>query len=323
MGGFASIGECMIELSGASGDIWRMGFAGDTFNTLWYVRALSAANYPVDYVSAFGDDPFSEKQRDFFEANGIGTAKSPIIPGARPGLYAITLDGAERSFTYWRSDAAARKLASDPQALAASLKDRDIVYFSGITLAILARADRNALFESIATARSNGSRIAFDPNYRARLWENIETARAVIGEAMRLADIALPTFPDEKDLFGDASPEATARRIAAFGVKEIVVKDGTDPALLLTPEQEEWVPAITANAIDTTGAGDSFNGAYLAARLQGLAPADAAKRAHTVAARVVEFYGALAPMEEAKEAFEPGTPPSALPGISPSRGEIG
>ncbi|WP_420962854.1 sugar kinase [Brucella sp. IR073] len=304
MGGFASIGECMIELSGAAGDSWRMGFAGDTFNTLWYVRALSAPDYPVDYVSAFGDDPFSVKQRNFFAENGIGTAGSPIIPGARPGLYAITLEDAERSFTYWRSDAAARKLASDREALATSLETRDIIYFSGITLAILAPADRETLFSAIAKARDNGSRIAFDPNYRARLWDNIETARAVIGEAMWLTDIALPTFPDEKDLFGDASPEATARRIAGLGVKEIVVKDGTSPALLLADGNTESIPAVQANAVDTTGAGDSFNGAYLAARLKGLPPADATKRAHAVAARVVEFHGALAPMEEARKMFE-------------------
>jgi len=304
LSGFASIGECMIELSGAAGDNWRMGFAGDTFNTIWYVRALSAPDYAVDYVSAFGDDPFSQKQRDFFAENGIGTAKSPIISGARPGLYAITLDGAERSFTYWRSDAAARRLAGDREALAASLKGRDIVYFSGITLAILAPTDRRALLEAIAAARDNGSRIAFDPNYRPRLWENAETARAAIGEAMRLADIALPTFPDEKDLFGDASPAATATRLAALGVKEIVVKDGTGPALVVAEGREESIPAVTANAVDTTGAGDSFNGAYLSARLQGLAPAEAARRAHCVAARVVEFHGALAPMEEARTAFE-------------------
>ena len=93
MSGFAAIGECMIELSGANGEQWRMGFAGDTLNTTWYVRALTAPQFAVDYVTAFGDDPFSVKQRTFLRDNGINTANSPIIPGARPGLYAITLTG--------------------------------------------------------------------------------------------------------------------------------------------------------------------------------------------------------------------------------------
>ncbi|TIW86859.1 MAG: sugar kinase, partial [Mesorhizobium sp.] len=98
--GVASIGECMLELSGQTGPNWRMGFAGDTFNTLWALHALSTER-PATYVSAFGDDPFSQGQIDFFAENGIDIGSSPIIQGAPPGLYAITLTGAERSFTYW------------------------------------------------------------------------------------------------------------------------------------------------------------------------------------------------------------------------------
>ena len=107
------------------------------------VEALAGEDRPADYVSAFGDDPFSRDQIAFFASHGIGTASSPTIPGARPGLYAITLSGAERSFTYWRSDAAARRLADDPAALAKSLENRALVYFSGITLAILAEPARS------------------------------------------------------------------------------------------------------------------------------------------------------------------------------------
>ncbi len=101
---------------------------------------LARADRPrakADYVSAFGDDPFSRDQLAFLAEHDIGTASSPIISGARPGLYAITLTGAERSFTYWRNDAAARQLADDASALAKSLENQSMVYFSGITLAIL------------------------------------------------------------------------------------------------------------------------------------------------------------------------------------------
>ncbi|MBA3448581.1 MAG: sugar kinase, partial [Pseudaminobacter sp.] len=227
--GIAAIGECMLELSGQSGQSWRMGFAGDTFNTLWTLRALSA-NHHVDYVSAFGDDPFSNDQVEFLRGNDIGIANSPIIPGARPGLYAITLTGAERSFTYWRNDAAARQLASDAVALAKSLENRQLIYFSGITLAILPEADRRTLLDAIAAARAQGSHIAFDPNYRPRLWPDIEVARAAISDALAVADIALPTFPDEQMLFGDLSPEGTASRLDRAGVAEIVVKNGGKPA---------------------------------------------------------------------------------------------
>lgn len=304
MSGFAAIGECMIELSGAQGDQWRMGFAGDTLNTTWYVRALTDPDFAVDYITAFGDDPFSVKQRSFLRENGIHTAHSPVIVGARPGLYAITLTGAERSFTYWRNDAAARHLADDPETLAKSLDGRQIIYFSGITMGILSPRSRQNVLNAVSNARRQGSRIVFDANYRPRLWENIETAKQVLSNAFHVTDIALPTFPDENALFGDATPADTANRIAAYGVREIVVKDGTEPALVVTPDARTKVPASRAKAVDTTGAGDSFNGGYIAARLAGLDPITAVGRAHKVAARVVEFHGALAPMDEARKAFK-------------------
>lgn len=301
--GVASIGECMLELSGQTGPNWRMGFAGDTFNTLWALHALSAER-PATYVSAFGDDPFSQGQIDFLGQNGIGIGSSPVIAGARPGLYAITLTGAERSFTYWRSDAAARQLASDPAALSKNLENQALVYFSGITLAILDEAARAALLAAVAKARSAGSLVAFDPNYRPRLWRNREEAQAAIVAALAVTDIALPTFPDEQMLFGDATPQATAQRLGQI-VGEVVVKNGEAPALIAQRETLRDVPAIHVVApADTTGAGDSFNGGYLAARLAGHGPLEAARRAHRVAAAVVQVRGALAPFETLRAAFE-------------------
>jgi 2-dehydro-3-deoxygluconokinase len=301
--GIASVGECMIELSGADGGLWRMGFAGDTFNTLWALKALAGERHAVDYVSAFGDDPFSRDQIAFFEKHGIGTAASPRIAGARPGLYAITLTGAERSFTYWRSDAAARRLADDPAVLAKSLENRGLVYFSGITLAILAEPARRTLLAALKTARMSGALIAFDPNYRPRLWPGPEAARAAIEEALGVADIALPTFPDEQALFGDADPGKAAERIAAL-VGEVVVKNGEAPATILSGGRLDKISAIhVPSPVDTTGAGDSFNGAYLAARLAGIEPAEAVRKAHHVAAAVVQVRGALAPFEVLRKAF--------------------
>jgi 2-dehydro-3-deoxygluconokinase len=301
--GLAAVGECMLELSASGDGLWRMGFAGDTFNTIWALRALCPQR-ACDYVSAFGDDPFSAQQIAFFKKFEVGIAASPVIAGARPGLYAITLDGAERSFTYWRSDSAARKLASDPAALARSLKERDLVYFSGITLAILDATSRAALIEAIGVARASGALIAFDPNYRPRLWNSAEDARASITEALAVADLALPTYPDEQMLFGDKSPEETAARIGDTGVKEIVVKDGARDAFWSRSGQSGCAKAVAvASPLDTTGAGDGFNGGYLAARLAGEEPAQAALRAHQVAAAVVQVRGALAPFETLQAAF--------------------
>jgi 2-dehydro-3-deoxygluconokinase len=299
----AAIGECMIELAPDGKGGWHLGFAGDSFNTLWTLRELLGGAAATDFVSAFGDDHFSRQQVEFFARHGIGTAASPRIAGGRPGLYAITLDGAERSFTYWRSDSVARHLADDPAALADSLAQRDLVYFSGITLAILAPQQRASLLAAIAAARNAGSRIAFDPNYRARLWPSAENASEAMQAAARIADIVLPTFDDERALFGDPDPNATAQRLGALGVGECVVKNGAAPALLHSAGETRWVEAEAhAVPVDTSGAGDAFNGGYLAARLSGSKPLDAARFAHRVAALAIGQRGALVPFDILKNA---------------------
>ena len=295
---FASIGECMIELSGRGDDLWQMGFAGDTFNTAWYARAVLPAERRVAYVTALGDDPFSERMRAFIDAAGVETDRIRTIPGRRPGLYAITLREGERSFTYWRGESAARQLADDDARLDKALADAELLYFSGITLGILTPAARQRLFDAIGDRRREGVRIAFDPNFRAALWPDLDEARAAMQAALGLADFALPTFDDEAKLFGDGSPEATAERIAALGAGEVVVKNGANPCLVLAEGFRASVePARPPRIVDTTGAGDSFGGAYLAARLLGRKPVEAAKLGHAVAAEVVGVHGALANIE--------------------------
>jgi len=300
MKNFASIGECMVELSSSGEGLYRRGFAGDTLNTAWGVRALiDPAELNVRYVTNVGDDRLSDDMVRFIGSAGIDTSSIRRVPARTVGLYMITLDGYERSFTYWRDTAAAKLLAEDPAALAAALSDVDCVYLSGITLAILSPAHRQALLDVLAGVRARGGMIAFDGNVRLRLWANVDAMRAGLEMGYRAATIAMPTFPDEQAIFNDSSAEDCAARIAGYGVPEIVVKDGAEPCTLRVDGAVHVVPAVKVETpTDTTGAGDSFNAGYLAARLSGATPVEAAQLGHRVAARVICRPGALIDMDE-------------------------
>ena len=295
---FVSVGECMIEMSGGDAGNYRLGYAGDTLNTAWYARARLPADWDVDYVTALGDDLYSQQMAQFFADNGIGTSHIQKIDGRRPGLYLIHQAEGDRHFTYWRGQSAAKLMAEVPGALVAAFEGADIAYFSGISLAILNARGRGKLMKAIHLARQAGARVAFDPNERPALWTSAKVMGSTITAAATIADIVLPTFPDEAALFGDVSPEAVAERYLSWGAEEVVVKNGAEPAYVAARDAQGWVaPKPGVRSVDPTGAGDSFNGAYLAARAQGLSPMDAAAAAHATAAIVIGHRGALVPHE--------------------------
>ena len=293
---FVSVGECMIEMSGGDDGQYRLGYAGDTLNTAWYARARLPADWSVDYVTALGDDLYSQQMVDFIAGNGIGVGHIQKIEGKRPGLYLIHQAGGDRHFTYWRGQSAAKQMADDPGALISAFEGADIAYFSGISLAILAPRARGKLLKAIHLSRQGGARVAFDPNERPLLWTSPRVMGSTIAAAATIADVVLPTFPDEAAVFGDASPQAVAERYLSWGVEEVVVKNGGEPAYVASRESSGWVaPQPGAKSVDPTGAGDSFNGAYLAARAQGASPIEAAAAAHATAAIVIGHRGALVP----------------------------
>lgn len=290
-----SVGECMVELSGAGQGLWRQAFAGDTFNTAWYLRALMPQTARVDYLTCVGRDGISRAMLDFIENAGIGTDCITRHPTRAPGLYMIDLKDGERSFTYWRDSSAARCLADDPDHLARSFEGADLVYFSGITLAILTPDRRAALLAALQAAPG---RVAFDSNMRLRLWSDRDEMCDWITRAAAVADIALPSFEEEAQFFGDASPRITAQRYLKAGATEVLVKNGGDD--MLGHVNGNWLDlpcGARVTPVDTTGAGDSFNGGYLSARLAGLDMTRAAEKGHATASRVVTQPGALIPAE--------------------------
>lgn len=293
-----AIGECMAELApAATPGEFRMGFAGDTFNTAWYLARMHP-HINVSYLTAVGDDAISGQMHNFIAESGIGVDHVQRLAQRTVGLYLISLDNGERSFSYWRGQSAARKLAQDTDALRTAMDQADLVYFSGITLAILDATSRQNLLDAIKDARSKGKTIAFDPNLRPRLWTDTPEMTDSIMAGAAISDIALPSFEDEAQWFSDPTPEATAQRYISAGATTVVVKNGPDPVLFWQGDNDGSVivPALT-QIVDTTAAGDSFNAEILAGILNGVPLFDSITSACALAGLVVQSKGALVPVD--------------------------
>lgn len=283
-----SIGECMVETS----DAQAPRFAGDTFNTAWYLAQL-APGWAVDYLTGVGDDAASDDLLAFAAASGVGTQHMTRHTGRSLGNYRIELADGERSFHYDRDTSAARLLASDEERLTEGLTRSDIVFFSGITLAILTEDEREVLFDAISDAQANGAVVVFDPNIRDQLWPDLEDMRAAVMEAALSSEVILPSFDEEAKHFGDADPQATVKRYLTAGATSVVVKNGGGPIHYSVGGVEGVVTPTMVSAVDTTAAGDSFNAGFLAALMSGGNPEEAVNAACDLSSRVVQGHGAL------------------------------
>ena len=291
----ACIGECMIELSQGADNIVTRGYGGDTLNTAVYLARLGVS---VDYVTALGDDPFSEEMLKGWAGEGVGIGRVMRVPGKLPGLYAIrTSEAGERSFYYWRENSAARQLLNLPDTddLLASLAGYGVVYLSGITLSLYGADGRHRLIDALKAARKGAARIAFDTNFRVQGWPDLDVARQVYRDMLAVADIVLASVDDLTPLFGSRMHGELIDRMAAG---EVVLKLAEPGSVVRYDGVENSVQAEpVSRVVDTTAAGDSFAAAYLAARLGGIAPLEAARAGHRLAGAVVGHRGAIIPRE--------------------------
>lgn len=297
----ASIGECMIELRHRNASELDLAFGGDSLNTATYLARLTRdRGVQVDYVTALGDDAYSDAMLATWRAEGIGTDRVARLPGRLPGLYTIRTDAAgERSFTYWRSASAAREMLRGARAepITAALAGYDLLYLSGITLSILDPEQRTALMTLADRVRAGGGRVAFDSNYRPVGWADPATARAAFDAMLARVDIALPTLDDDQALFGVRDARECADRLHRQGVAEVAVKLGQAGCFLSSAAfTGEVATEPVATVVDSTAAGDSFNAGYLAARLLGAEPQAAARLGNRLAARVIGHPGAVVPL---------------------------
>lgn len=294
-----SLGECMIELRAIGPETLHQSFGGDTLNTAVYLARLAGGQYRVSYATGLGqDDPYSLQMLSAWQAEQIGTGLVARLKDRLPGLYTIQVDAeGERTFSYWRQHSAAKAyLDSDASPLLQPEAQIDVLYLSGISLAILPEAGRTRLLALMRRLREQGAQVVFDNNYRPRLWSSPAEAIALYDACYRLASVALVTLDDEMALRSlDAEQAETV--VCATGCPEVVIKRGAQPCLIHTADGQrlEVAGQRVATVVDTTAAGDSFGAGYLAARLRGRDVVAAAKAGHLLAATVIQHPGAIIP----------------------------
>lgn len=297
------LGEPMLEFSrlpdSAEGRGYLQGFGGDTANA---VVAAARQGARCGFVTALGEDPFGEAFLELWRAEGVDASGVKRDPAAHTAIYFITHGPDGHAFTYFRAGSAASRLG--PEALPeAVLRRAGILHVSGISQAISDTAC-DGVFRAMEIVRAAGGRVAYDTNLRLKLWPAAR-ARAVIHEALRFAEIALPGLDDATVLTGLEAPEAIADFYLGLGPKLVALKLGAKGVLVATPEMRRLIPGFAVGSVDASGAGDCFDGAFLAELARGREPLQAARYANAAAALSTTGYGAVAPIPHraAVEAF--------------------
>lgn len=295
----ALLGEAMLELSHLKDGSTRMAYGGDVLNTSIYLARLGSHPY---FVSALGVDPYSDGLVKDWEQECVQTKFILRDPLRMPGLYAIQTDHrGERSFYYWRQNSAARNffnLDGHEEALD-FCKSADWFYLSGISLSLYSDAERKKLCSIARRLKNQGKHVVFDPNYRAKGWSNPETAQAVMVEFASSASIVLATIDDENELFGQMPGKQHAQNWHDRGVQTVILKCGPRGALIYekgVADHKEVPVEVCENPVDTTGAGDSFNAAFIASLSRGADLETAVEKGNSLASQVIRFNGAIIPI---------------------------
>lgn len=294
------LGECMVELKPGQPGIINQTFAGDVYNSAVYLKRSFPKLNP-QLISAVGTDTLSEQMLSTFSDEGIGSNLVFRNEDKTVGLYLIETDSSgERSFVYWREQSAARQVMQHfNESQLDQFNDKDILFFSGISLAVIPQEDRDLLWQQVERIKERGVVIVFDPNYRPRMWSSPEQAKTQFDKAFSYSDIVLPGIEDFDSLYGLTDEDSVLTHLSQFDCSEIVIKN-SDKYITSKANNLKQIHPIDPidNVVDTTSAGDSFNGCYLGARLSGYTVSEAVKIASSAAGFVIQHPGAIAPKDQ-------------------------
>ncbi|MEM6846792.1 MAG: sugar kinase [Pseudomonadota bacterium] len=287
------LGEPLVEFNQQSDGRWLQGCGGDTSNV---AVAVARQGTPSGMIARLGSDAFADSLFALWQAEGVDVRHVVRDPAAPTGIYFVHHDAAGHHFSYRRAGSAASLMRPD-QVPYEAIRGAALLHASGISLAISDNA-ADSVFCAIAAARDADVPVSFDPNLRLNLWP-IERARALIHAAMAQCDLALPGLDDARQLSGRDSPEDVAQFYLDLGAKIVALTLGAEGALVATKDGIHRVPPRPTTLVDASGAGDCFDGAFIARWLETGDPHDALGYANCAAAISVRDYGAVAPVPRA------------------------
>lgn len=284
------LGEPIVEFNQQPDGRYLPGHGGDTSNC-----AIAAARQGahVGYLTHVGADAFGRSFIDLWQAEGVDTTTVRAVEGGQTGIYFVTHGAGGHEFSYFRDGSAASRMtpADLPRA---ALETAQILHVSGISQAI-SQSAADTVFSAIEIVSAAGGRVSYDSNLRLKLWP-LDRARAIIHAGMAMADIALPGLEDAEALTGLSDPDRIADFYLGLGAGIVALTLGAEGTLVATPEKRRRVPGRPVSVVDPTGAGDTFDGAFLARIIAGDDPFTAAAYANAAASIAVQGYGAVAPI---------------------------
>lgn len=287
-----AMGEAMVEFNQSPNDArqYLQGFGGDTSN---FIIAARRQGVTTGFVSAVGDDLFGRMLLDLWRDEAVDTRYVTVDPQAPTGVYFVSHDENGHHFDYLRAGSAASRYRAQ-QLPADALAGASFLHLSGISLAISVNAC-DAAFDAMSSVRKAGGKVSFDTNLRLKLWP-LARARATMREAFGLTDVCLPSWDDVTAVTGLDDRDAILDEILSHGVKVVALKLGREGCYVATPHERRIVAPYPVQAVDATGAGDCFGGAFVARLALGDDPFAAARYANVCAALSTTGYGAVAPV---------------------------
>jgi 2-dehydro-3-deoxygluconokinase len=293
-----SIGEPLIEFNRpreGDGRTWLQGFGGDSQNVAIAAARQGAA---TGYLTAVGQDWMGDAFLDLWASEGVDSSRVSRHPTAPTGVSFVTHGPAGHKFDYLRKNSAASLMT--PEALPLDyIAGARWLHLSAIGQAISESAHATCEV-AVAEARAAGVKVSYDTNLRLRLWD-LDEARRTIDATIALCDIALPSLDDSRQLTGLQEPDAIADHYLKLGAPLVALKMAWEGCLVATAGERLRLPGHTVEAVDATGAGDTFDGAFLARLLAGDDFPEAARYANVAAALSTRGYGAVTPIPRAAE----------------------